>query len=261
VEMGQAMTYNFFASFSNLKRIRSYEEVTLMDVSSTTFFLALINIIFIDLILAGDNAIVIGMAARKLPQHLQKKAILFGTSGAILLRILATLVVVQLLSIPYLHAIGGVLLIFISYKVLTDDGNHDTITAKDSLWPAVRTIVIADAAMGLDNVIAVAGASQQHPLLVVLGLLISIPIVMWGSTLFIKIMDKFPWIAYVGAAILAYTAGKMVTDELAFEAVFAEQIWLKYCFIAIVVVGVLLLGHHTQQKKAQQISQPVAGNK
>ena len=232
-----------------------------MDVSNTTFFLALINIVFIDLILAGDNAIVIGMAARKLPQHLQKKAILFGTSGAIILRILATLVVVQLLSIPYLHAIGGVLLIFISYKVLTDDGNHDTIAAKDSLWPAVRTIVIADAAMGLDNVIAVAGASQQHPMLVVLGLLISVPIVMWGSTLFIKVMDKFPWIAYVGAGVLAYTAGKMITNELAFEAVFADQLWLKYAIIAVIVVGVLLLGHHAHQKKAQQITHPVAGNK
>lgn len=232
-----------------------------MDVFNTAFYLALINIIFIDLILAGDNAIVIGMAARKLPQHLQKKAILYGTSGAILLRILATLVVVQLLNIPYLHAVGGLLLIFISYKVLTDDGNHDTITAKDSLWPAVRTIVIADAAMGIDNVIAVAGASQQHMGLVVIGLLISVPIVMWGSTLFIKVMDKFPWIAYIGAAVLAYTSGKMITNELVFKSLFADQIWLKYGFIAITVLGVLLLGHHTQQKKAQQIRQPVTGNK
>ncbi|MNJ40236.1 Integral membrane protein TerC family protein [compost metagenome] len=233
-----------------------------MDVFSSTFYLALINIIFIDLILAGDNAIVIGMAARKLPQHLQKKAIIFGTSGAIILRIVATLVVVQLLSIPYLHAIGGLLLVVISYKVLTDDGNHDTITAKDSLWPAVRTIVIADAAMGLDNVIAVAGASQQHTVLVILGLLISIPIVMWGSTLFIKIMDKFPWIAYVGAAVLAYTAANMITAEHAFGAVFEDKPLLKYGFIAVVAIAVLLLGHHSQkQKKAQQLRQPVVGNK
>lgn len=233
-----------------------------MDVFSSAFYVALINIIFIDLILAGDNAIVIGMAARKLPQHLQKKAIIFGTSGAIILRIVATLVVVQLLSIPYLHAIGGVLLIIISYKVLTDDGNHDTITAKDSLWPAVRTIVIADAAMGLDNVIAVAGASQQHMVLVVLGLLISVPIVMWGSTLFIKIMDKFPWIAYVGAAVLAYTAANMITTEHAFGSVFTDMPWLKYGFIAITVIAVIALGHHTQkQKKAQQVRQPVVGNK
>lgn len=233
-----------------------------MEVFSTEFYLALINIIFIDLILAGDNAIVIGMAARKLPQHLQKKAIIFGTSGAIILRIIATLIVVQLLSIPYLHAIGGVLLIMISYKVLTDDGDHDSIAAKDALWPAIRTIVIADAAMGLDNVIAVAGASEQHTVLVVLGLLISVPIVMWGSTLFIKIMDKFPWIAYVGAAVLAYTAAKMITTEHAFGVLFTDQPWLKYGFILTVVAAVLLLGHRTQkQKQFKQATNPATSNK
>ncbi|MEF2964701.1 TerC family protein [Paenibacillus sp. M1] len=220
-----------------------------MDFFSATFFLSLLNIIFIDLILAGDNAIVIGMAARKLPKTIQKKAILYGTGGAVILRIAATLVVVWLLKIPWLLAVGGLLLVFIAYKVLADDGSHDTIEAKDSLWAAVRTIVIADAAMGLDNVIAVAGASGQHMVLVVIGLLISVPIVVWGSTLFIKLLGLFPWISYVGAAVLAYTAAHMITEEPHFISFFADNPVLRWLFIAIVIVGVLYAGYRKKQRE------------
>ncbi|WP_410768018.1 TerC family protein [Fontibacillus sp. BL9] len=221
-----------------------------MEFFSATFFLSLLNIIFIDLILAGDNAIVIGMAARKLPKTVQKKAILYGTAGAIMLRIVATLVVVWLLGIPWLLAVGGLMLIFIAYKVLADEGDHDSIDAKDSLWPAVRTIVIADAAMGLDNVIAVAGASGQHTILVIIGLLISVPIVVWGSTLFIKLLGLFPWIAYVGAAVLAYTAAHMITEEPHFLTFFEDNPLLRYLFIALVMAGVLFAGY--RKKKQHQ---------
>lgn len=214
-----------------------------MELFSATFFVSLINIIFIDLILAGDNAIVIGMAARRLPATVQKKAIFYGTAGAVLLRIIATLIVVWLLGIPWLLAVGGALLVYIAYKVLADDNDHDSIAAKDSLWPAVRTIVIADAAMGLDNVIAVAGASQQHMVLVVIGLLISVPIVVWGSTLFIKLLTSFPWIAYLGAAVLAYTATNMITEEPNFLHFFEDKPVLKYLLITVVVLGVLLAGY------------------
>lgn len=220
-----------------------------MELFSPAFFLALVNIIFIDLILAGDNAIVIGMAARKLPKSVQKKAILYGTGGAVVLRILATLIVVWLLQIPWLLAVGGLMLIFIAYKVLADEGDHESIEAKDSLWPAVRTIVIADAAMGLDNVIAVAGASGQHMILVVIGLLISVPIVIWGSTLFIKLLTLFPWIAYVGAGVLAYTASHMITEEPHFLHFFEDNPLLRYLFIALVVAGVLLAGYLKKQKQ------------
>ncbi|GIP51712.1 MULTISPECIES: TerC family protein [Paenibacillus] len=223
-----------------------------MEFFSATFFLSLINIIFIDLILAGDNAIVIGMAARKLPKTVQKKAILYGTAGAILLRIAATLVVVWLLGIPWLLAVGGLMLIFIAYKVLADEGDHDSVEAKDSLWPAVRTIVIADAAMGLDNVIAVAGASGQHTILVIIGLLISVPIVVWGSTLFIKLLGMFPWIAYVGAAVLAYTAAHMITEEPHFIGFFEDNPILRYLFIALVMAGVLFAGYRTKQKHREK---------
>ncbi|RCX22796.1 YjbE family integral membrane protein [Fontibacillus phaseoli] len=221
-----------------------------MEFFSATFFLSLLNIIFIDLILAGDNAIVIGMAARKLPKTVQKKAILYGTAGAIILRIVATLVVVWLLGIPWLLAVGGLMLIFIAYKVLADEGDHDSVDAKDSLWPAVRTIVIADAAMGLDNVIAVAGASGQHTILVIIGLLISVPIVVWGSTLFIKLLGLFPWIAYVGAAVLAYTAAHMITEEPHFLSFFEDNPLLRYLFIALVMAGVLFAGY--RKKKQHQ---------
>lgn len=220
-----------------------------MELFSTAFFLSLINIIFIDLILAGDNAIVIGMAARKLPHSVQKKAILYGTAGAVLLRIVATLIVVWLLGIPWLLAIGGVMLVYIAYKVLADDGGHDNIEAKDKLWPAIRTIIVADAAMGLDNVIAVAGASQQHMVLVVIGLLISVPIVVWGSTLFIKLLDKLPWIAYAGAGVLAYTAAKMITEEPHFLHFFEENSVLRYSLIVLVIAIVLLAGF--LKKKSQ----------
>ncbi|WP_435924907.1 TerC family protein [Paenibacillus sp. DYY-L-2] len=220
-----------------------------MDFFSASFFLSLINIIFIDLILAGDNAIVIGMAARKLQPHVQKKAILYGTAGAVILRIAATLLVVWLLGIPWLRAVGGLMLIFIAYKVLSDEGDHDSIEAKDSLWAAVRTIVIADAAMGLDNVIAVAGASGQHTILVIIGLLISVPIVVWGSTLFIKLLGRFSWIAYLGAAVLAYTASHMITEEPHFIGFFEDNPLLKYLFIALVIAGVLLAGFLKKQRQ------------
>ncbi|MBU5674741.1 TerC family protein [Paenibacillus brevis] len=220
-----------------------------MDLFHATFWFSLLNIIFIDLILAGDNAIVIGMAARKLPHTVQKKAIIYGTAGAVILRILATLVVVWLLGIPWLLAVGGVMLIFIAYKVLADEGDHDSIEAKDKLWPAVRTIVIADAAMGLDNVIAVAGASGQHTILVVIGLLISVPIVVWGSTIFIKILGRFPWIAYIGAAVLAYTASHMITEEPHFLPFFEEHVFLRILFIALVIAAVLIAGYLKKEKQ------------
>jgi len=219
--------------------------------TTAEFFLALINIVFLDLILAGDNAIVIGLAARNLPPTTQKKAILYGTGGAVVLRIIATILVVWLLNIPWLLLVGGVLLIGIAYKLLTDDNNdHNDIKAGKSLGAAIRTIIVADAAMGLDNVIAVAGASKHNMVLVTIGLLISVPIVVWGSTLFIKLINRFPWIIYLGSAVLAYTASSMITDEKHFHAYFEGHQIIKYLFIALIIVGVLTAGH--LKKKSQQ---------
>lgn len=206
-----------------------------MEFFSAEFFTALLSIIFIDLVLAGDNAIVIGMAARNLDKSNQKKVILWGTVGAIIIRALATLVVVVLLKIPGLLLGGGLLLLWIAYKLLTENKDHHKITAKDSLWAVVRTIIIADAVMGLDNVIAVAGAAHGEFLLVVLGLIVSIPIVVWGSTLFIKWIGKYPWIIYIGSGVLAFTAGKMITEEKFLMPFFEENPLVKWGLITLLI--------------------------
>lgn len=156
------------------------------------FFWGLFAVVMIDLVLAGDNAIVIGMAARNVPVEHRQKAIFLGMGGAIFVRVLATAGVVYLLQVPGLLLAGGVLLIWIAYKLLAEDqGNRHEIDAKDSLFAAVRTIVIADAVMGIDNVLGVAGAAHGSILLVALGLLISVPIIIWGSTFFIKCVEKY----------------------------------------------------------------------
>jgi len=162
-----------------------------MELFSAEFFSALLAIIIIDLVLAGDNAIVIALAARSLPPDLRKRAVLWGTFGAIFVRTLMTLVVVWLLKIPGLLLIGGVLLVWIAYKLLADNnsGGHE-VSAASNFWGAMKTIVVADAVMGLDNVLAVAGAAHGNFLLVVIGLLISIPIVIWGSQLILKYVER-----------------------------------------------------------------------
>ncbi|WP_372630736.1 TerC family protein [Cohnella sp.] len=222
------------------------------DVLSLEFWSLLLTIVFIDLLLAGDNAIVIGLAARSLPKDKQKMAVIWGTFGAVLIRIIATLLVVSLLKIPYLLAVGGVLLLWIAYKLLVQENSHEDVKAGATLWAAVRTIVIADAAMGLDNVIAVAGAAHGDYFLVVLGLLISIPIVVWGSTLFIRLIGRFPWIIYLGSGILAYTAAKMITHEGEFATFFDRNPALYWVFVVALVVAILLAGLWTNSVKARK---------
>jgi YjbE family integral membrane protein len=212
-----------------------------LDIMSTEFWTALGMIIFIDLILAGDNAIVIGLAARKLPPEQQKKAIFWGTFGAVAIRIVATVLIVYLLKIPGLQLVGGLLLVWIAYKLMITEEGHKEIQPKDTLWASIRTIVIADAAMGIDNVIAVAGAAHGDTLLVVIGLLISVPIVVWGSTLFIKLVNKFPSIVYIGSGVLAYTAAKMITHEKFLKEWFASPV-INWGFVILVVVVILIAG-------------------
>lgn len=221
-----------------------------MEFLSAEFFSALLIIIAIDLVLAGDNAIVIGLAARNLPKEQQKKAIIWGTVGAIVIRAAATLAVVWLLEVPGLRLVGGVLLVWIAYNLLTDDKGHE-IKAVGSFWAAIRTIIIADALMGLDNVLAVAGAAHGNFLLVVLGLIISVPIMVWGSTLFIKLIDRFPIIITIGAAILAWTASKMIVAEPFLSSVFSNG-FVKYGFELIVVAAVVGIGYMKQKKAANE---------
>jgi YjbE family integral membrane protein len=219
------------------------------------FLTALLVIIVIDLVLAGDNAIVIGLAARNLPARLQKRAIIWGTAGAVIIRVIATVFVVYLLQIPGLLFVGGLILIWIAYKLLIEQNEAHSVTAAVNLGAAIRTIVIADALMGVDNVIAVAGAaksgSDEHNLvLVILGLLISIPIMVWGSTFVIKVIDRYPIAIYIGSAVLVLTAGKMMADEkFLVAAFFADKEWLKWSIVALLIVAVTYLGWRHNLKK------------
>ncbi|WP_143416031.1 TerC family protein [Geobacillus sp. E263] len=227
-----------------------------MELFSMEFLSALLSIIIIDLVLAGDNAIVIGLAARNLPKHQQKKAVIWGTVGAVVIRALATLFVVWLLKVPGLLLVGGILLVWIAYKLLVEEKGHD-VEAVGSLWEAIRTIVIADALMGLDNVLAVAGAAHGSFLLVILGLLISVPIMVWGSTLILKWIERFPIIITIGAGVLAWTASKMIVDEPFLDQYFANPI-VKYGFEILVIAGVIAAGTLKKKKGENQLETKAA---
>jgi YjbE family integral membrane protein len=228
-----------------------------LELFSPEFFSALLAIIVIDLVLAGDNAIVIAMAARNLPTHLQKKAILWGAVGAIAVRSAMTLVVVYLLKIPGLMLIGGLLLIWIAYRLLSPTQDQDEHgQASTTFWGAMKTIVIADAIMGLDNVLAVAGASHGSYVLVILGLLISIPIVIWGSTQILKLVERFPSVIYLGAGVLAWTAAKMMISEpMSKDWLSSQNPALEYVIQVVVVSGVLIAGYMAS-RRALEASSP-----
>lgn len=203
------------------------------------FWSALAAIIVIDLVLAGDNAIVIALAARNLPKALQRRAIVWGTVGAVAVRASLTVAVLWLLQIPGLMLAGGLLLVWIAYRLLC---NEDGERARDiapamSFWAAMRTIVVADAVMGLDNVLAVAGAAHGSALLVVAGLVISIPIVVWGSTLILHWIERFPVLLYAGGAVLAWTAAKMIVSEPLLEEHLSAA--LRGAIYVAVIGGVL----------------------
>ncbi|MEI7444726.1 MAG: TerC family protein [Burkholderiales bacterium] len=190
-----------------------------MELFSSAWWAALATIIVIDLVLAGDNALVIGIAASRLRPDLRRKAIIFGAAGAIAVRTALTLVVVWLLQIPGLLLIGGLLLLPIAYKlaVPADDAGAHEHNAADSFWGAMKTIIIADALMGVDNVLAIGGAAHGRWDLVIIGLLVTIPLVVWGSGFVTKMMDRWPLLAAVGASILALTGAGMVVKDPLFD--------------------------------------------
>ncbi|MGE6258427.1 TerC family protein [Heyndrickxia sporothermodurans] len=224
------------------------------------FFTALLSIIIIDLVLAGDNAILIGLAARNLPKVQQKKVIIWGSVGAIVIRTIATLAVVWLLNIPGLHLVGGLLLVIIAFKLLVEDSDHDNVKAANNFWGAIRTVIIADALMGLDNVLAVAGASHGNMLLVVIGLLVSVPVVMWGSTIIIKWIERFPIIVTIGSGILAWTSAKMIVGEPFLKDYFANG-FIKYGFEILVIAAVIIAGNYKKKKAAKLNAERVQDDK
>jgi YjbE family integral membrane protein len=221
-----------------------------VELFSTPWWTALLAIILIDLVLAGDNAIVIALAARNLPPHLQKKAIMWGAFGAIAVRTVMTVGVVWLLKIPGLMLAGGLGLIWVAYNLLSEDGGgeHDG-PAATTFWGAMKTIVVADALMGVDNVLGVAGAAKGNFDLVIIGLLISVPIVVYGSTMVLKLVERFPIIIKLGAAVLAFTAANMIVGEQLLAPVYGtaktfattEVVHLaaKWATYAVAIAGVL----------------------
>jgi YjbE family integral membrane protein len=214
-----------------------------MELFSSAWFSALAAIVLIDLVLAGDNAIVIALAARNLPSHLQKKAIVWGTVGAIAVRTVMTVCVVWLLKIPGLMLVGGLGLVWIAYKLLADQSSGDEHSpGATTFWGAMKTIVVADALMGIDNVLGVAGAAHGSFALVVIGLLISVPIVVGGSTVVLKLVERFPVIIYIGAGVLAYTAAKMIVGEPLLDTWFDDSLAARLGLEAFLVVAVLAAG-------------------
>ena len=218
-----------------------------MELFSAPWWSALLAIILIDLVLAGDNAIVIALAARNLPPHLQKKAMLWGTFGAIAVRSLMTVGVVWLLKIPGLMLVGGLGLLWIAFKLLTDtaDDAHSG-PAATTFWGAMKVIIVADALMGVDNVLGVAGAAHGSMALVVIGLLVSVPIVVFGSSVVLKLVERFPIIITLGAGVLAYTAAKMIVGEPLLDPLFDPEglphALARVGTYVLAVAGVLGLG-------------------
>lgn len=224
-----------------------------MEFLSAEFFAALGTITLINLILSGDNAVVIALASRKLPAQERKKAVLWGTLGAVIFRIILTLVAALLLKIPYLQFIGGVALVYIAYTLIA--GKKDSeVQEATGFWEAIKVIFIADVIMSLDNVLAIAAVAEGNLLILVIGLAMSIPLVVYGSQFLMNLMDKYPIIIYLGAAILGWTAGKMiVTDEAL--ARYTEPYGL---LIEIgLAIGVVLIGLYrkTKQIKNSEISE------
>lgn len=231
-----------------------------MELFSMPWWSALLAIILIDLVLAGDNAIVIALAARNLPPEHQNKAIVWGTVGAIVVRSAMTVGVVWLLKIPGLMLVGGLGLLWIAYKLISDtsEGEHEGAGAT-TFWGAMKTIVVADALMGVDNVLGVAGAANGSFDLVVIGLLISIPIVVLGSKLVLRLVEKWPVIIHLGAAVLAFTAAQMIINEKLLDPVFdgGETInnLARGATYIVAIAGVLITGWWATRKQVQDESE------
>jgi YjbE family integral membrane protein len=227
---------------------------------SAAWWAALGSIIVANIVLSGDNAVVIAMAARKLPDGQRQKAVFWGSAAAIVLRIVLTLVAVQLLQFPYLKIVGAFLLVYIGVQLMADSGDDDGHDKEiNGMAAAVRTILIADLVMSLDNVIAVAAAAKDNNILLIIGLAVSIPLIVFGSTLLMKVMDKFPIIITFGAALLGFLAGEMfVTDPVDkdfFDKLTDSHVWAGLLGAAVVVA----LGLYQKRKNASRNVKDLTG--
>ena len=212
-----------------------------MEIFTPHFLAALLQVMLVNIVLSGDNAVVIALAARNLAPRHRKLAILWGSLGAIVLRVALTIVAVQMLRIAFLQFVGALLLVWIALKLLIeDDGPDQAHHAHADLFGAIRTILIADVVMSLDNTLAIAGVANGDALLLIIGLVLSIPLIVLGSTLIMKIMDRFPVVVYIGAGLIAWTAGEMIDSDAAVQSylpgLFHETFWLPLG-ITVVVIG------------------------
>ena len=233
-----------------------------MDAFLTpAFLIAVGQIIMIDILLGGDNAVVIALACRKLPPKQRKLGIIYGTVGAIVLRVILIAFALTLLAVPYLKLVGAILLVWIGVKLLLpeDEGEHSNITASDKLWSAVKTVIVADLVMSVDNVLAIAGAAEsagQHQLaLVIFGLLVSIPIIVGGSQIVLKLMEKFPIIITLGGMLLGWIAGQMAYTDPALKGLVPSSKALEYgCAVAgailVLILGKVLAARSSAQAQA-----------
>jgi YjbE family integral membrane protein len=208
-------------------------------VGSSSFWVTLAQIMMINIVLSGDNAVVIAMASRALPPRQQKQAILFGSFGAIILRIILTFFAVILLEMPYLKAIGAVLLLWIGIKMLIPESEEDELDAHSNMWAAIKTIIVADFVMSLDNVLGVAAAAKGNLLLLIVGLGISIPLIIYGSTLILKLMNRYPVVVTAGGAILGWVAGEMLVTDPAVNPLIHGDTQMLHT--AAPVLGMLLV--------------------
>ena len=218
------------------------------------FWIGLFKIVWIDIILSGDNAVVIALATRGLPPEQQKKAVMFGSGAAVLLRVALTVIAAKLMQLPFVEVIGGLLLLWIGMGLLKseDDAADSGNAVKQGMLAAVRTILLADFVMSLDNVIAVAAAAGGNVLLLILGLAISIPLVVFGSTLMIKLMARFPIIVTLGAALIGWVAGETITNDHVLQGFVQEHPWVHYAAAAAGAVLVILLGKWMQVRATAQ---------
>ncbi|MBP6720410.1 MAG: TerC family protein [Rhodoferax sp.] len=222
------------------------------------FWLAVGQIIMIDILLGGDNAVVIALACRQLPPQLRTKGILWGTAGAIVLRVILIAFALTLLQLPFLKLVGAALLLWIGVKLLVpDDDEHASIQSSDKLWAAVKTVIVADLVMSVDNVIAIAGAATgagaQHQMpLVIFGLLVSIPIIVWGSQLVLKLMDRFPLIITAGGMLLGWIAGTMAHSDPAVKDWLPQTTVWSYGLGLAGAMGVLLVGGLLKKQSLQR---------
>lgn len=184
-----------------------------MEILSLQFLWALVAIILIDVVLGGENALVIAMAAKKLPDHLRQRAMVWGTFGAVAVRFVCVAALTYLLMIPGLRLVGGLMLIYIAWRLTSNNEGHTNVKAAATFWGAMGTIVMADAVMGLDNALAIAGAANGNWILIIIGLLVSVPIILFGSTMISKLLDKYPRSIYIGAFVLYVVALKMIVHE------------------------------------------------